>query len=477
MDEVLGPLRLLESCSTDAINPSVRLLSSHSFETVRKDFPRILRLSSDGQCIVVGHENNSVSLHSLPEESFLKHRYYSSKYEQSGLECQFSDGKGSIPPLTLKPTQSWDIGETIYDLQCPPMPTSSDQNGTRNRFLVSSRDHPIHLYDSSTGNVLSSYIPHNHLDELDISLSLAFNLQGNKIYSGADRRIYCFDIMVPGRPCSAMATSSSKKSYFGQKGLISTIQFNPDYSGLYAAGSFLGNVSIYAENVNTSCLDIAHLGYAVCHTKWSPCGRYLWIGGRMSDTISCWDIRFTKKLVNSVKRQCRTNQRMSFDIDPWGNYLATGDDEGNALIYSTSTFDLIKQLHADGSDGCRKSKLNLNGCLFHPYYAILLGTQGERVFDDYDSYESDQDSIDGNEQKMKKRKMFNNDQIPSDSTFTDNKFGDKGQQGSLYIWAMNKVPLYYEDIQQTNSDISDPSQSEAAEITFTNDINAINSSE
>jgi WD40 repeat protein len=83
--------------------------------------------------------------------------------------------------------------------------------------------------------------------------------------------------------------------YEGQKGIISTLAFNPDYSGLFAAGSFAKNVGLYAENSNT-CLGLYNqIGFGVTHTKWSPCGNYLWVGGRKSNSIICLDIRMTRK--------------------------------------------------------------------------------------------------------------------------------------------------------------------------------------
>jgi hypothetical protein len=35
----------------------------------------------------------------------------------------------------------------------------------------------------------------------------------------------------------------------GQRGIISVLKFNPDYSGAYAAGSYAHNITIYAENI------------------------------------------------------------------------------------------------------------------------------------------------------------------------------------------------------------------------------------
>lgn len=179
---------------------------------------------------------------------------------------------------------------------------------------------------------------------------------------------------VPGRNCTEFWTSESKKAFFGQKGLISCISFNPDYSGVYAAGSFAGDVSVYAENSGSqSFFDIVRLGYGVSSIKWSPCGRYLWVGGRNSTEVTCWDVRGAKKQVGKIARSMATNQRNYFDVDPWGQYVLTGDDSGKLLCYSAKTFDLVAEVDTS-------VRSSISSCHFHPYSSIILACQGERTF-------------------------------------------------------------------------------------------------
>ena len=46
--------------------------------------------------------------------------------------------------------------------------------------------------------------------------------------------------------------------------------------------------------------------------------RYLWVGGRNHSDIVCWDLRGTRSEVGRVRRYLATNQRLAFDLDPWG---------------------------------------------------------------------------------------------------------------------------------------------------------------
>lgn len=123
------------------------------------------------------------------------------------------------------------------------------------------------------------------------------------------------------------ATSKTRRSSEGQKGIISCIAFNPDYSGCFAAGSYANSVNIYLENTHASVLEICDLEFGVTYLRWSPCGNMLWVGGRKHNDVICWDVRHTRSEVGRISRYLNTNQRMTFDIDPWGKYLATGTQD------------------------------------------------------------------------------------------------------------------------------------------------------
>lgn len=68
-----------------------------------------------------------------------------------------------------------------------------------------------------------------------------------------------------------------------------------------------------------------------------------------------------------------TNQRIGFDIDPSGRYLATGSTERQALVYDIQSQRLVRSLD-DQPDA-------VGSVCFHPYAALLSVCTGQRHFD------------------------------------------------------------------------------------------------
>ena len=68
---------------------------------------------------------------------------------------------------------------------------------------------------------------------------------------------------------------------------------------------------------------------------------------------------------------------MMFDLDPWGNFLCTGAQDGSLLIYDTNKFNLIAELKGDSD--C------INSVQFHPLSSLVGAVTGQRHFIDSDS--------------------------------------------------------------------------------------------
>ena len=80
----------------------------------------------------------------------------------------------------------------------------------------------------------------------------------------------------------------------GQKGLISCLSFSSNAMGTYAAGSYSKTVGIYSENSGKRVSLIKNLGFGVTHIKFSPSNETIWIGGRKSSDLLCYDLRMLK---------------------------------------------------------------------------------------------------------------------------------------------------------------------------------------
>ena len=198
-----------------------------------------------------------------------------------------------------------------------------------------------------------SYRCYDHMDEIESASCLAFNHSGDKLYAGSKSMIRCFDISRPGRDFYELPTTPTRHDYRGLKGIVSCLAFNPDRSGSYAVGMYSKHVIIADEGaaLSQAQLEIRDLQFGVTCMKWSPDGHKLWLGGRGSPEVLCWDIRHTKRELGRVKRSLASNQRMTFDLDPWGKYLATGTQDGHLVIFDTRTFSEVHRETFDEGEG------------------------------------------------------------------------------------------------------------------------------
>jgi WD40 repeat protein len=245
-----------------------------------------------------------------------------------------------------------------------------------------------------TSKIRCSYIGYNQYDEIDPSTCISFNLFGDKLYAGSNRMIRCFDVANPG-VYDNIPTCKSRRDPMGQKGIISTISFNPDYSNSYAVGSYASSVGIYVENMEGCALEIRDIGMDVTCIKWSPNGNNIWVGGRKNSNIVCWDVRNTRSEIGKVRRLCTSNQKMMFDLDPWGNFLCTGTQDGSLLIYDVNNFNLVHEINSDSD--C------INSVQFHPSSSLVGVVTGQRHFVENDSdSDSDVDLITNSENLKKK---------------------------------------------------------------------------
>ena len=169
-------------------------------------------------------------------------------------------------------------GDGIYDYCWYPLMRSDDPLTCC--FLSTSRDHPMHLWDAYDGTLRAPYSAYNHLDEVTAAHSACFEPTGARLYGGFGRAVRIFDVARPGRSCEVRATCPTRKSREGQRGIISCLGFAPDYSGLYAAGSFSGTTGLYVENA-PGCIALLgeHTG-GVTQLRFSHDGLHLFTAAR-----------------------------------------------------------------------------------------------------------------------------------------------------------------------------------------------------
>ena len=61
------------------------------------------------------------------------------------------------------------------------------------------------------------------------------------------------------------------------------------------------------------------------------------VGGRSHSDLVCWDLRNTRCELGRVKRALTSNQKMTFSLDPWGKYIATGTQDGKCVLPAAHT--------------------------------------------------------------------------------------------------------------------------------------------
>ena len=95
-------------------------------------------------------------------------------------------------------------------------------------------------------------------------------------------------------------------------------------------------MSIYSEDTSSTPLqhlEGVHQG-GVTHLAFHPLSPVtLFVGSRRSSSIQVYDLRDVSSPVTELGRKGQTNQRLLFDVDPWGRWLCSGDEEGTVKVW------------------------------------------------------------------------------------------------------------------------------------------------
>ncbi|KAJ3203696.1 hypothetical protein HDU67_009986 [Dinochytrium kinnereticum] len=222
-------------------------------------------------------------------------------------------------------------------------------------------------------------------DQITAAHSIIFSPDGTQLVAGMDSRIVTFDTSRPGYDYTEMHTSKTRKSRGGQKGLISSVRFSPDNSGLIAAASFRKEIGLYDSRSGKS-ISMIRVSGAVTQVEFAD-PTYIFAASRKSDAISCFDLRNTKIPLYDLQRPGDTNQRLYFSINHAFGNLVTGDNLGCLRVFDIqqeTRNDEPQQVQTIGTQA-------VCGASIHPFYryvAVALGDRGEYSIDELSDEEA-----------------------------------------------------------------------------------------
>ncbi|KAG6862108.1 hypothetical protein C0995_005920 [Termitomyces sp. Mi166 len=228
-------------------------------------------------------------------------------------------------------------------------PTASPLSPASYCFLASVRDCPIKLLDASDGRLRASYRIVDHRERHVAPHSLSFNPTAERLYCGFEDAIEVFDVSRPGSG-TRLPTTPSKKSKDGLKGIVSALAFVPSHgSDTYAAGTLTrtsSNIALFTETQGPEPIMFVSgaPSAGVTQINFNPLSPHImYTAHRRHASIYAWDLRthidapmavYTPGTPSHSRDAAgRTNQKLRFDIDIGGRWLASGDHHGHISIF------------------------------------------------------------------------------------------------------------------------------------------------
>ena len=270
--------------------------------------------------------------------------------------------------------------ETIYNFQYYPFQQSSMPSSCC--VLTCSKAQPVHLWDTNLQYkpfVRATYRADRN-GEFVYPLSARFTPDGTQVYTTSERTVRVFDVSRPGNEFEERLTCETRRSRFGQKGMLSCIAFEP-YGSCYAVGSFQGSCWIYTMSGQPVCsLRIPSKNRGVTQVQFDNDGRLVFVACRRDSFVYAFDIRKSRDLLLKLRRSNTktTNQRIGFDVR--GPYVISG----TGTCPSVCLFDITKSSGSkELSPICTRSGFGdvVNDVRFHPNDGSMFGVvTGQRHF-------------------------------------------------------------------------------------------------
>ncbi|KAF7424697.1 hypothetical protein PC9H_010008 [Pleurotus ostreatus] len=356
--------------------------ASHTPYHDPSDFARQARWCADGSCILTNTESGRFQL--LPSEKLHQAE------RASKLDIQ------TFPQASPIVEFAW-------------FPSASMLNPATFCFAASVRDCPVKLLHGTDGRLRASYPIVDHRERFIAPHSLAFTPTMSSLYCGFEDAIEIFDLSMPGHPGTRLQTSPSKKSKDGIKGIVSALAFTP-YSpegSWFAAGSLSQsayNICLYDQSQGD--VPLLYLGAGsksvragvmqLAFNNAKP--HLLYASFRRHSQIYVWDLRGgVDEPICTLKppedMSPRTNQKLKFDLDASGKWLASGGPDGRISVWdldetaSQSDSGILNAAHT-----FQAHEDSIGSVAFHPLDSLLLSVSGSRHFDSTVDSDSGSDS-------------------------------------------------------------------------------------
>lgn len=281
--------------------------------------------------------------------------------------------------VRLSLNDKYRLAETVHDICWYPWMRMEAPKSIC--FLAASRDTPVHLLEAIPQiRVRSSYLVHDHLDQVSTPYCCSFTPEGGHILAGGLRYVHLFDVHRPGRALRLLGSPSvvvPSTIALAARDPVSALACRKDTNYIIAAGTFGGRLSLYDPRQSEDSL-IMHLqrdpgerieprliqhgqsweaGLAAAaiaerqksnhhqhHTtrahrngitqiEFSPDGWSLYTAARREDYIVRWDLRSPRMPLTRFRqygpRVAHTNQRIHFCLSSPSRTLS-GDGQANS---------------------------------------------------------------------------------------------------------------------------------------------------